>query len=123
MINSDGEKLKAYVTSAHSDYIRIRIFDDVIKEFIEKRGYCYVGENTWEKDMNEEEKIAEMAYLRDIGIPFSAGPGWPPADVFEYLIEQGKLNWPYKKIGWSGPGKYTITEHRRDSRIPPWKKD
>jgi len=114
MINSDDQELRAYVTLAHSDYIRIDIFDDAIRELLEKRGYCYVEENTWEKDMNEEEKIAEMAYLRDIGIPFSAGPGWPPADIFEYF---------YKKIGWSGPGKYTITEHYRDSRIPPWKKD
>jgi len=119
MIDWDNEKLQAYVTSAHSDY---RIFDETIKKLLEERGYSYVGEDTWGKDFTGEEKIAEMAYLRDIGMPFSAGPGWPPAYVFEYLVGQGKLNWPYKKIGWSGPGQYTIVEHYRDSTIPPWKK-
>jgi len=118
MINWDNKKLQAYVTSAHSDYIYMRIFDETLKKLAEERGYLDVGKDTWGKDFNEEEKVAEMAYLRDIGMPFSIGPGWPPADVFEYLVEQGKLNGPYKRISWSGPGKYTIVERHPDSRIP-----
>jgi len=122
MCLASDEKLRAYVASVDSDSISIEIFDDTIKSMMEERGYCHVEKSTWRKYLDEKEQLEEMTYLRDIGIPFSEGQGWPPADVFEYLVEQGQLSWPYKCIAWSAPGKYTIVEHYRDRTIPPWKK-
>lgn len=51
-----------------------------------------------------------MTQLRDMGLPFSAGPGWPPSDLFQHWRDQGMLHGPFKEILWRGPDKVEIHE-------------
>lgn len=62
---------------------------------------------------SDVEKGRLFAALRDNGILFSYGREWNPAEVFEYLKEQGYVKGPFKIISWRRPGDW-IT---RDSDV------
>lgn len=51
-----------------------------------------------------------MAQIRDLGIPFSYGPGWAPSEVFAHLRDQGTLSGSFKKIFWRGPNRIVISD-------------
>ena len=51
-----------------------------------------------------------MAQIRDLGIPFSYGPGWAPSELFAYLRDQGTLSGPFKRILWRGKNRIVITD-------------
>jgi hypothetical protein len=44
--------------------------------------------------------------LQDAGFAFSQGREWCPAEVFEWLRNQGLAKGPFKSIAWKGPGQW-----------------
>lgn len=56
------------------------------------------------------DRIRLMVCLRDIGVPFSYGPGWAPSEIFEYLRNQGELAGKYRRVLWKGRGDFVISE-------------
>ncbi|RYY76050.1 MAG: hypothetical protein EOO52_00540 [Gammaproteobacteria bacterium] len=59
---------------------------------------------------NIKEKAKIFEALRDIGILFSDGKEWCPAELFEYFREQGFVNGTFKRISWIKPTEYIIRE-------------
>jgi len=52
---------------------------------------------------SDQGKAALLSALRDAGVCFSAGTGWSPAEVFEYLRDEGLIGGVYRRIAWRSP--------------------
>jgi hypothetical protein len=59
-------------------------------------------------DNKEKAKVFES--LRDIGVFFSDGKEWCPAELFEYFREQGFVTGKFKRISWVTPSEFVIKE-------------
>jgi hypothetical protein len=58
----------------------------------------------------EREKAQIFSKLRDAGICFARGKEWSPAEVFEWLKEQGFLTGSFKSIAWRGPDDWLLRD-------------
>jgi hypothetical protein len=59
---------------------------------------------------DEREKARIFSTLRDADICFSRGREWNPAEVFEWLRDQGLLSGPFKSIAWKGPDDWFLKD-------------
>lgn len=48
--------------------------------------------------------------LRDLGLAFSAGHGWSPSEVVEYLRDEGHFTGTFTKIAWVDGGRWELHE-------------
>lgn len=106
---------KAFVSEGALSEIVVRVIDDNAIELIVGLGFAAVPgaeKKTFSLIAPDQEfKIRLFETLRDEGVCFSAGPDWCPADVFEFLRDQGMLTGFYRKIIWCGPDKPKIIEN------------
>jgi hypothetical protein len=106
---------KAYVVNASQSEIVVNVIDDSVIDLLVLLGFVPAPDK--EKKLmslvtpNQSSKITVFEKLRDEGVCFSAGPGWCPADVFEFLRENKMLSGPYRRIVWGGPGESQIIEN------------
>jgi hypothetical protein len=114
-MNSIKNTTKAYVVEAALSEIVVRVIDESVIERLVGLGFVAAPDKE-EKMMslvtlNQSSKVMVFERLRDEGVCFSAGPGWCPADVFEFLRENKMLSGPYRRIVWRGPGESQIIEN------------
>lgn len=56
------------------------------------------------RKLSFEEMGRLASAIRDLGIPFSAGHGWSPAEVVRDLRDRGLFEGEFLEIAWTGPG-------------------
>jgi len=114
-MNTTRNTAKAYVVEASPSQIAVKVIDDGVIDLLVALGFVPAPDK--EKKLmalvtpNQSSKITVFEKLRDAGVCFSAGPGWCPADVFEFLRENKMLSGPYRRIVWRGPGESQIIEN------------
>lgn len=59
---------------------------------------------------SDKEKADVLSKLRDAGIAFSRGKEWCPAEVFEWLRDQGLTRGPFQSISWRGPRQWVVRQ-------------
>ena len=103
--------LKAYVTIADGNLVRIRVVNDIIVHDLEKLGFVLDSEvsELIIQTRNNNDKGLLFSKLRDMGVCFSAGKEWSPSEVFEYLREAGLVTGNYQRVSWVKPGEFRIT--------------
>lgn len=107
--------VKAIVTEAATSRIVVAVVDRTFLQRIVSLGFSPVL--TARLEVVSASAVAPIvkanlfASLRDEGVCFSAGPDWCPADVFEYLREQGLLSGPYRRIAWRGSDQPVVVEN------------
>jgi hypothetical protein len=115
-MNSLKSITKAYVSEGALSEIVVRIIDDSVIGLLLGLGFApAVAKGPGALSLicpDQAFKAKVFEQLRDEGICFSAGPGWCPADVFEFLRDKQMLAGPYRKISWHGPGEPEIIEGR-----------
>lgn len=101
-----------YIVKADDLHIRLRAPSEKEVEAILALGFffdpilsVYIFTAT-----NHSQKVAMLSLLRDSGVYFSAGREWSPAEVFEYLRDEGKLSGSYQRISWLGNGEFEIVD-------------
>jgi len=57
-----------------------------------------------------QEKGALFAKLRDAGICFSRGREWNPAEVFEWLRDEGFVTGNFQSIAWKNPEEWIVRD-------------
>jgi hypothetical protein len=64
-----------------------------------------------ETSERSDEAMAEIAErLRDLGLAFSAGKDWSPAEYVSWLKLQGLVHGEFTEIYWTGPGRWNVRQ-------------
>lgn len=102
-----------YVYHAADDFIRIKAAPDGLKALLIDSGF---GVDPDDPDRlvltvsSDEAKSQVFARLRDLGVCFSVGPNWSPAETFSWLRDRGLLSGRFQEIAWRGPGDWIVRE-------------
>jgi hypothetical protein len=74
-------------------------------------GFSRRGSAEYARQSSGDAETAEIfEALRDAQVCFSIGREWNPAEIFEDLRERGLLSGKYRRISFSGPGKWFVNE-------------
>lgn len=108
-------KTQAYVTRSDDNFIEIEIeieiLDNCIKEKISEIGFINKTHTKKYRKITktDEDKAEVFNQLRNLGVYFSNGREWCPAEIFEHLRDKGLLTGKYSMISWAAPEKYFLT--------------
>ena len=106
-----NQNLNAYVDKADLQIVRVQVLDACIIGELEHLGFT--AENTSTEYVitvsDDTAKAGIFSRLLQLGVAFSAGREWCPAEVFEYLRDLGLLSGRYQRIAWTSPSKYRIS--------------
>lgn len=108
MIN---EPLRAFVEKADDDVVRVKVFDRGLDAAIAAIGFSATFEPGifTLRTADDAHKATIFDALRALGIPFSDGKEWCPAEVFEYLRSLNLLTGKFVRVSWRKPGDYHLT--------------
>ena len=69
-------------------------------------------EEAWTVSVADEQTLIKLlSDLQEAGVLFVGGPaGWPPAEVFDDLREQGVLHGAFQEVVWRGPDRWSVRE-------------
>jgi Fe2+ transport system protein FeoA len=97
--------LKGYVTRADGNIVKVKVDESEVGKKLIAWGFLFDEENTEYilEVQNIDEKGNILSNLRNLGVGFSGGREWCPAEVFEYLRDLGIVSGKYIKIAWKGP--------------------
>ncbi|MBA0100612.1 hypothetical protein WH218_16350 [Stenotrophomonas indicatrix] len=102
--------IDAYVRQADGNCIKVMLFNGRSRASLQSLGFTAGDENTLTLPVPDDAaKAAVFLRLRDLGVAFSAGREWCPADVFERLRDRGALEGPYLRVAWRTPRQFTVT--------------
>jgi len=110
----DTHSVNAYVTQADGDYVRVKVLDTSIETALINFGFSSSTRSD-EYDMpcsDNSTKATIFAQLRQLEVCFCAGREWCPAEVFLYLKDIGLLSGGFKRIAWSRPDHYRVTDEQ-----------
>jgi hypothetical protein len=114
-MNSVKHATKAYVAEGALSEVVVKVLDESVINLLVTLGFSPAPDKGQRalslKTPSQSAKIEVFEKLRDEGVCFSAGLGWCPADVFEFLRDNNLLTGPYRKIAWRGPGEPEIIEN------------
>lgn len=107
MIN---EPLKAFVEKADDDVIRVNVLDRGLRPAMTALGFAATFEpGIFELRVADDAQKAQcFDALRALGVAFSDGKEWCPAEVFEYLRDMSLLSGPFVRVSWRKPGDYHL---------------
>ena len=108
-------ELPPYVSRADGDEVEVLSAEEPIRSALSAIGF----ESDEERPdaliravEDDDEKAEVFAALRDLGVCFSWGREWSPAEVFQWLSEKGLIAGPFLTIGWSGPDQFEVRKLR-----------
>lgn len=103
--------IPSYVSKADSKEIVIEANEDSTARFLldlgfhKKENFDAVFTITVSDD---REKGTLFMKLRDEGICFSRGREWNPAEVFEWLRDEGLVTGDFQSIAWKNPEEWIV---------------
>jgi hypothetical protein len=104
-----------YVKQADRDFVSVEIGDGSSAVDLERIGFRRAAMGSADFTINassKQEKAKILAGLRDKGFYFSRGREWSPAEVFEWLREEGLIGGVFSEIYWTKPDAW----HTRDGQ-------
>ncbi|MDT9583340.1 hypothetical protein RS982_18790 [Stenotrophomonas indicatrix] len=106
-----GTHIDAYVRQADGNCIKVMLLNDRPRAALKALGFSAgEGDTLTLPATDDAAKAAVFTRLRDLGVAFSAGREWCPADVFEHLRDRGLLAGPYLRLGWHTPQQLTVAQ-------------
>lgn len=102
--------IDVYVTQADGNRIGVKLLNDRLQSALQALGFTAdEGDAHTLPVADDAAKATAFIRLRDLGVAFSAGREWCPAEVFEHLRDSGLLDGPYLRVAWSTPQQFTLT--------------
>lgn len=102
--------IDAYVNQADGNRIGVKLLNDGQQSALQALGFTSHEEDTLTLPVADDAaKAIVFIRLRDLGVAFSAGREWCPAEVFEHLRDSGLLDGPYLRVAWRTPQQFTVT--------------
>lgn len=105
---SVDELMEPYVSFCDTQ-IELRNISSRLRSQIEYK-CIQKGNNQYAILYNGDLELANIfSHLRDLGLAFSTGREWSPAEIFEQLREKGLVVGQFTTIYWIAPGKAKIS--------------
>ena len=111
------EPMPSYVSLVASEFVEVQAQSDETAAALRRLGFVQSGRGRRRGKMqiampapDHEEKAELFNALISLGVAFSAGKDWCPIAVAMHYRNQGLLEGPLRKIGWSGPRHWQVTE-------------
>ncbi len=101
--------LCAYVQQADGNTVQVVLVDTTAQPALGALGLQGVPPILHACVADDAAKARMFVALRDLGVAFSAGREWCPAEVFAWLRERGLLEGAYLRIAWTGPQQFQLT--------------
>lgn len=103
--------VSAFVTIASGKFVRVKVINDIVKNDIESLGFIFdINLSEYVIPVSGHKSKAKIFFeLEKLGVCFSAGKEWSPAELFEYYRELGLLSGKYKRISWRSLSESDIT--------------
>lgn len=99
----------AYVQRADNSIVQVMLLNERARASLQALGFRGAGPGLQREVHDDADKARLFAALRALGIAFSAGREWCPADVFGWLRERGLLEGPFLRIAWQAPAQFQVT--------------
>ena len=77
---------------------------------LESLGFVMSGDRFERPIADEADRERLIRSLIDLRALFVRGRDWSPAEVADYLRDQGKINGPFRRIMWRTPVEYLVSE-------------
>ncbi|RON53861.1 hypothetical protein [Pseudomonas frederiksbergensis] len=110
----DNNPIRAYTTQADGNYIRVKVLDTSLQNALLDLGFS-PETNASEYTIptpNNATKATIFTHLQTLKICFSSGREWCPAEVFQHLRDLGLLSGGFRKISWTRPNHFTVTDEK-----------
>ncbi len=102
--------IDAYVTQADGNRINVMLLNGRSRSALQALGFTADERDTLTLPVADDAaKATAFIRLRDLGVAFSAGREWCPADVFEHFRDGGLLHGAYLQVAWRTPQQFTVT--------------
>lgn len=106
-----NEVINGYVRIADDDDVVVYSMDDSLSNELKSLGFKEISLDEYSMHVNDDDEKAKIfSRLQELEVCFSAGREWCPSEVFEYLRDAGLVNGLYRRISWSSPNEYNVTE-------------
>ncbi|EED39816.1 conserved hypothetical protein [Stenotrophomonas sp. SKA14] len=100
--------ISAYVQQAGGNTVQVVLLDADAHAALQALGFEGVLPTLRAEVGDDLGKARLFAALRDLGVAFSAGREWSPAEVFAWLRDRGLLEGAYLRIAWTHPHQYDV---------------
>lgn len=100
--------IPAYVQQADGSTVQVVVLDAGVLVALHTLGFQGQASTLRAEVGDDIGKARLFAGLRDLGVAFSAGREWCPAEVFAWLRDRGLLEGPCLRIAWTGPQQYYV---------------
>lgn len=100
--------LSAYVQQADGSTVQVVVLDAGVHAALQALRFEGVLPTLRAEVGDDLGKARLFAALRDLGVAFSAGREWSPAEVFAWLRDRGLLEGAYLRIAWTHPLQYDV---------------
>jgi hypothetical protein len=67
-------------------------------------------EAKYKRALGHDHMALVATHLRDLGVAFSAGPGWSPSELLQFLRDEGYFAGPFTQIAWVDGGAWTLRD-------------
>ncbi|MGF6418929.1 hypothetical protein ABH900_002432 [Stenotrophomonas sp. AN71] len=100
--------LSAYVQQADGSTVQVVLLHAGVRVALHALGFEGEAPTLRAEVGDDAGKARLFAALRDLGVAFSAGREWSPAEVFSWLRDRGLLEGPCLRIAWTDPQQYVV---------------
>jgi hypothetical protein len=96
-----------FVRQADQDFVEVVSSDATVSSQLSELGFAKISEHQYRLSaQNETDKASIFDQLRRLGVCFSRGREWNPAEVFEHLRDLGLISGAFTEIAWTKPGEW-----------------
>lgn len=102
--------MSAFVAIADGDEVVVEVTDLQIVKQLEGLGLRKRPSDNrlYVKAHGQASKAVIIDKLRNMGVCFSDGREWCPAEVFEFLRDQGMISGNFQRVSWIAPNEPKI---------------
>jgi hypothetical protein len=107
-------QLPAYVIAADQDFVSVKTNNPSLQQTLLQFGFLPASQDKADEFIKrtngKSEKVVVFEFLRPLGVHWSRGKEWNPAEIFEWLRDQNLIKGTFKSISWTSPSTWVTRE-------------
>ena len=107
-------QLPPYVIAADQDLVSVKATDPSLQQALLQFGFLPASQDKADEFVkrtnSKSEKAIVFEFLRPLGVHWSRGKEWNPAEIFEWLRDQSLIKGTFKSIAWTSPNTWVTRD-------------